>query len=357
MTEPDILVVGAGPTGLTAALALRQAGRRVRVVERQGGPSPFSRAIGLLPVGMDALDRIGVGDRLRREAVVTRAVELYDGADRMLRMAMDVAADPRLRLLCLPQDRTEAILAEALAERGGAVDYATPLEAIENAPDGTGVVATIAGETRRYDHALGADGSRSLVRRSLGLETHGHDLPNEWSIADIDVGEGVERGVFRVYMLPSGDTVFVIPMEARRYRVVATQPDALAHLPVDLSVTNVRRAGDFAISVRQVEEYGRGRIWLAGDAAHTHSPIGGRGMNLGIADAAEWAERLVAGTLDGYSAARHAEGRRIIAFTEDMRRRLMLPMGFAKRAALHAIGALVAVPALNRRVVRRMLAA
>ena len=350
---PGQLVIGAGATGLVAAAELARRGLRVRVVERRDGPSPLSRAVGILPMSMPLLRRLGVAERIAKEAVVIRRGTIFDGARPVADIAMDLLDGRDMRLFSLPQDRTEAILAERLTEHGVEVEYGRAFEALEQ-DDGGVDVALADGETGRFRHVLGADGARSDVRAALGIEPEGHALATRWSIADIDVREPTE-GVFRVHLLPDGNVIFAIPIGEHRLRVVATVPKALDAVPIDLGVVHVRREGDFAIHVQQVPRYGEGRVWLAGDAAHTHSPVGGRGMNLGMADGADWAARLAEGRLNGYSAARHARGAQIIAFTERVRKLVMRPDSFGRRAALRALSWGSRLPAVRQRINRQVL--
>ncbi|MEO1105378.1 MAG: FAD-dependent monooxygenase, partial [Pseudomonadota bacterium] len=300
MTE--ILIVGAGPTGLTAALAAHRHGFRPRIIERRDALSPLSRAVGLLPSSIEIFETLGVAAAIRTEAIEVEKVAFMVNGERAATLALATDPDPTMRLLSLPQDRTEAILEAALGERGIVVEYATPFESLAEV-DGK-VAVTAGGVTQAFHEVLGADGARSTVRTALGLEAKGFDLPEEWSIADVDLETPLER-MARSYFDGPRSAVLVMPMGGRRARLVSNTPDALKIFDNRMPVERVRRAGTFKISIRQVDRYRVGHVSLAGDAAHTHSPVGGRGMNLGIADAAEWADRLAAGTLDDYSTARH----------------------------------------------------
>lgn len=346
-----IVIVGAGPTGMTAALMLRHLGRNPRIVERRATPSSLSRAVGILPASMEIFDRLGIGKAIRDRAVVIDHIEFHRERGRPLAIPLAADPDPDIRLLSLPQDETEAILAEALAERGVEVEYGAPCEGLDN-PDGP-VELTIGGHRETFDEVLGADGARSVVRESLGLEAEGFTLPEDWSIADLDLTEPVDPHA-EVHLRGSHAVVFMIPMDTARVRLVSNTSDALETLGDGLSIANIRRTGQFRISIRQVPVYRVGHVSLAGDAAHTHSPVGGRGMNLGIADAAEWAERLVAGTLGDYSASRHTAGRHTIGLSERARKAL-LTGGFKRKLALQVIKAVSRRPALAQRVGQTVL--
>ncbi|WP_404401440.1 FAD-dependent oxidoreductase [Pelagibacterium halotolerans] len=350
---PKILIVGAGPTGMTAALELARRGIAADIIEKRDAPSPLSRAVGILPSSMAIFAASGVDKVIREAALEVAEVEIFFERKKIVSLHMDADPDPHVRLLSLPQDRTETILRDALANRNVSVRYGKSLERLEQ--NETHVRVRIDGESAEYDYVLAADGARSTARTQLGLTFEGFDLPETWSIADIEVDDWPRVGFFSVYLRKNGEAVFVIPMEAHRYRLVANAPDALATMPGTVDVSRLNRSGQFTIGIRQVERYSRGRVFLAGDAAHTHSPVGGRGMNLGISDAAEWAQRLADGTLDGYHASRHAAGRKIIDFSESSRKGVLTANRLKRTTTLAALRIFNAIPALNRQMVRRML--
>ena len=158
-----------------------------------------------------------------------------------------------------------------------------------------------------------------------------------------------------MFRRPRGAILVVIPIGPFRYRVVANHPKALEALPPGLTVDRLRREAEFEISIRQVPAYGAGPLYLAGDAAHCHSPAGGRGMNLGMADAASFAQRAVDNDLAGYSAERHAHGRETIKLSEDLRRTMTRERPLARwlvRTGLRLVGH---TPALQKRLARQML--
>ncbi len=248
-----------------------------------------------------------------------RQVRIYCQASLALTLPLHVSGADGEFILGLAQDRTETHLRDAFANLGGTVRFGTELAGLRQ--DENKVSAEMRdGTTAEYDYVVGADGARSTTRSLLNIDFRGHDLPETWSIADVDAEGWPNTDAFTICRLSGGNVVVVAPLEPKRFRVISNTEDALAALPLNLNVTNIRRAGAFNISIRQAAEYGAGRVFLVGDAAHCHSPVGGRGMNLGIADGAELARRMVEGGLEGYGEARHKVGREIIAGSEAVRK-------------------------------------
>ena len=147
----------------------------------------------------------------------------------------------------------------------------------------------------------------------------------------------------------------VAPLEPTRFWVISNTGDALAALPLKMNVTNIRRAGAFKISIRQVAQYGVGRVFLVGDAAHCHSPVGGRGMNLGIADGAELARRMAEGGLEGYGEARHKVGKKTIAGSEAARKVMTSRNPVTRLLVLAVLKTVSLMPALQRQIARKIL--
>jgi 2-polyprenyl-6-methoxyphenol hydroxylase-like FAD-dependent oxidoreductase len=261
----------------------------------------------------------GIAADLLAEGIRITGVAVHVGGRLLSRLNMARLNRPDAFMLTLPQDRTEAILRDHLERGGGAVRFGR--EVAEVSQDDTGVRVRFAdGAEESYDLVLGADGTRSRVRGSLGLPFDGHDLPEKWAVADVEAEGWPFPDTAAIFLNPKGRIALVMPIAPGRYRVFADGPEALAQVKLPFHVTCLREAQEFAIAVRQVSSYSIGRVHLAGDAAHCHSPVGGRGMNLGIADACDFAERVAQGTLDGYSAARHREGRHVIRLSEAARK-------------------------------------
>lgn len=352
MARPlKILIAGAGPTGLTAALELARRGVVATVIERRKTPSPFSRAVGITPRSLERLAPSGVAERLIAEGVTITEARIHHGARRLLTIPIRSETAFFPHIVALAQDRTETALADGFHTYGGAVRYDLALEAAT--PDSDGVDVRLSdGSEARFDHLIGADGVHGPTRGAAGIAYPGHDLARKWSIADVDAEGWPHPTGFTAMLGAPGEIAFAAPLGAGRYRVISNTPDALEALTLPLAVTRIRHAAAFTISVRQARRYSTGRIHLAGDAAHCHSPIGGRGMNLGIDDAAELAERLVEGGLDFYSPRREKTGRETIAATERARK-LITAHGKARRAILVAAATLAdRIAPIKRRIGR-----
>lgn len=349
-----VLVIGAGPVGLSAALALIAKGIGCRIVEMRNAPSELSRAVGIMPETINSLSRLGAGDAIRAEGIPINRMTIKRGRKTLMSLDVttgDLGSDV---MIGLPQNRTEEILRDALRARGTHPEYGVTVTKVSTTEDKS-TVGFADGSEHEFDWVLAADGINSTARTCLGIKYTGRDLPDEWSIADVDVSEPFDENGVTVYV--QGDSnvfVMILPIERKRARIVSSTGDALAALPEQLNIKNIRRIGKFAISVRQAETYQKGRVLLAGDAAHCHSPVGGKGMNLGIADGIAAAHAIATGQTDGYSRARHAIGAKVMAASEAGRKVITSNNGLVKFGT--SVSALIAgrLPAAQRMFMRKL---
>lgn len=281
--SPRVLIVGAGPTGLAAALFLARKGVAVRIVDAAPEPEPTSRALGVNPRSLDLLEETGVTARILAEAQPIRTLRLHHHGRPLTTVTPDwTALGARHPMVILPQARSEALLAEALAEQGVFPERGKTLSGIT--PSGQAVTATFAdGETAAAPLLFAADGAHSVVRHCLGLGFPGDGWSEPWSLIDVDLdGPAADEGWidFR-----RNGALICLPFSGRRFRLIGFGPPLLETLPEGWRAGQVHWRSDFRISHRMIDRMAVGRIALAGDAAHIHSPLGARGMNLGIEDA------------------------------------------------------------------------
>ena len=312
--RPEVLVVGAGPVGLTAALELARRGAAVRIIEKAAERGALSKAVGINARSLELLRPSGVTPRLIEAGLPVYRINLRHYT-RLLAAIDFERMDHRYNfLLSLAQSQTELTLEAALAERFVDVERRTELTGLAEDAHGVDTRIVHAGTTAeaRFDFLVGADGAHSTVRAALGIGFAGERYPDSWSLADIELDWPFGQGEGNLFMHDDGAVLFVIALGRGRFRAISNTADVLALLPAPSVVRAVHWRADFTVSLRQVEHYGAGRCFLAGDAAHIHSPAGGRGMNLGIEDAADLAGRIMEGGLEDYSAARRAAGARVV---------------------------------------------
>lgn len=351
-----VLIIGAGPTGLTAGVELARRGIDAEIIDSRDQGSTLSRAVGINPRSLELLAPSGVTEKLLAQGVKFESVQFYWRARPWV--SLSLAAAPLQHgynfMLGLPQDQTEDILRDVFVALGGTVQYGTALSAVRQTDDRV-VAETKEGASLSCDYLIGADGVGSATRDAIGIAYEGQTFPGIWSIADVDA-DWAHNAETSLCLLRDGKMALIAPLGGKRFRVVSNTEDALAALQLEINVTNIRREGQFSISLRLASELSRGRVFLAGDAAHTHSPAGGRGMNLGIADSADLAARLAGdGQLSRYSYDRLAEDKRMIAGSEQIRK-AMTSSNLAVRAMILAGLKLASVtPALQRLFASRFL--
>ncbi len=315
--EPAILIVGAGPVGLTAAVELARRGRTVHIIDKGTGPSGESRALGVNARTLEILEPSGVTREMLARGQKLRRLNFNDPPKLLFSIEFDELDHRYNFMLALPQADTERLLMAALEGLAHEVHWQRELVELTRKSEGVDCRwRTPDGEhTASFDTVIGADGAHSFVREAAGIGFDGDSYPNDWSLADVRLARTVPRDEANVFQL-EGSIFGMLPLPEGRFRLISSLPDVLDHVPVQFEVAEVFWQSQFCIAHRQVETYQKGDIFLCGDAAHVHSPVGGRGMNLGIEDAATLAHMIDTGATAGYSAARHPVGRHVLQVTE-----------------------------------------
>ena len=297
--RPPVLIVGAGPTGLAAALFLVQRGVAVRIIDAAPAPTTTSKALLVNPRTLEILHDSGVAARIMTEGTRLTGACLHRGTK--LVASLDVLALlPGQPLIGLAQARTEALLTEALQTQGATVERGVSLQTLHQ--DAECVTLTLQHADGRIENTsaalvFGADGARSTVRHQLGLAFEGSAFPEPWRLWDVQLQTTLDPQRVHIVFLPDG-FMFLMALQDDVWRVLGNSADPLAQLPASSVPGRVCWQSEFHIAHRLVSRVCVQRVALGGDAAHIHSPLGARGMNLGIEDAWVFAD-CAADALDG----------------------------------------------------------
>lgn len=285
----SILIAGAGPVGLTLALELARRGIKPRIVTQTDGPvsESESRALGINARTLMLLEPSGVADRIREQALPIEGLRLSSLGAPLLTIHTNKFRGQVPALSMLPQGTTERLLLEQLRTFEVEPEWHTTVNTVEGgaeAPEVTLIRNDDSGETVKPTILVGADGAHSTVRKSCGFTFPGEALENDFFLADYEYDAPVDVTYAKVDFTNPG-LLGCIPVRANVLRYISTLPDFEDRIAHPREPVEQTWRSDFNVSFRHVEAMSIGRVYLAGDAAHIHSPIGARGMNLGIEDA------------------------------------------------------------------------
>jgi len=330
-TRTEVAIVGAGPTGLALAVTLARAGIEFVIVDRLAEGANTSRAAVVHARTLEVLDELGASGELIARGVPVTRFAVRDGSRRLLTVPFDALPTPHPYALMVPQNETEAVLLARLRQLGG--DVHRPHEVASVVQDEDGVTLTMStGGTLRAGYVVGADGMHSAVREASGIGFTGSAYAESFVLADVRMDWTPGPDEVSLTFGAAGLTV-VAPLPGGRYRIVATVDDApptpdLAYLqgllderaPGRAKITALAWSSRFRVHHRVADHYRAGRLLLAGDAAHVHSPAGGQGMNTGIQDGYALGRAFATGALDSYELQRRPIAQRVVAFTDRMTR-------------------------------------
>jgi 2-polyprenyl-6-methoxyphenol hydroxylase-like FAD-dependent oxidoreductase len=344
MNQCDVLIVGAGPTGLVLALWLIKQGVNIRIIDKTEGPSITSRALAVQARTLELYRQLDLTERVLQQGHRVPAINLWVRGKQEARISFETVAGDLTPYgpFVYPQDQHERLLIERLGEFGVSVERNTELLSFIETE--AGVSATVKArdgtqESLAARFVAGCDGAHSVVRQTIGTTFSGGSYQQLFYVADVEANGPAMEGELHVD-LDEADFLMVFPLKGQnRARLVGTvrgeraalgealtfdDVSARAREHMKVNVTKVNWFSTYRVHHRVAEHFRKGRAFLLGDAAHIHSPAGGQGMNTGIGDAINLAWKLKAvvtghaadSLLDSYEIERRAFARKLVSTTD-----------------------------------------
>ncbi|MGG3624931.1 FAD-dependent monooxygenase [Bacillus gobiensis] len=302
--DTDVLIVGAGPTGLTLANELARHDISFKIIDSAITTSQTTKALGIMPRTLELYEKTGIAEEMVEKGLDTPAFNVMNKDHKLIYFDFNKQCNsPFPFVLMLPQNKTEEILYNYLMKQNYDVEWETKLLEIEQDANGTTVIVQKGIEKTaniRTKYIVGCDGAHSTVRHQLGLNFEGVTIQQNFSLVDLKVEWELPYNESYAFV-DRGKFIAFFPMKDGKHRILMTSDigakehsevsieeiEQMIHAvgPTNTSVSNVLWTSRFLVNQRMVKQARLGRVFLAGDAAHIHSPVGAQGMNTGIQDA------------------------------------------------------------------------
>jgi 2-polyprenyl-6-methoxyphenol hydroxylase-like FAD-dependent oxidoreductase len=347
--ETDVIIVGAGPTGLALACQLIRYGVDFVILDKRNGVTPYSKALGVHARTLEIYEQLGLSDKAVALGTVAGKVRMLESGEilgevDLSNVGRGLSSFPYL--LVLEQSLNEKLMYEYLLSHGKDVLWETELESFSQTHDKvTAAVTNSTGQRRSIEgqYLAGCDGPHSLVRRTLGLTFEGSTFERLFYVADVRIDWKFSHDALHACLAPNGVVAFFPLPGERRWRIVGAFPEGLEkdegevlydeiearikeEAELDLDITRVDWFSTYKVHTRHVDKFSSGRCFVAGDSAHIHTPAGGQGMNTGIQDAYNLAWKLAMvlnysaneKLLETYNEERLPNAKRLTATTDRM---------------------------------------
>lgn len=347
--KTDVIIIGAGPTGLSLACQLTRHGIDFVIIDKNEGVTPYSKALGVHARTLEIYEQMGLPAKAVEEGTVVGKVRMLESGSLVGEVDLSNIGEglsPYPYLLVLEQSENERLLYKYLQGYDREVLWQTELKSLTQ--DSTGVTAQVrrsAGDSQILEgkYLVGCDGPKSPVRHALGLSFEGSTFERLFYVADVQIDWAYSHDALHVCLARNGVVAFFPMRGEKRWRIVGAFPEGhekdeseilyeeieqriKEEAELELDISHVNWFSVYKVHTRHVEKFSAGRSFLAGDAAHIHTPAGGQGMNTGIQDAYNLAWKLAfvlrgrAGEqiLDSYNEERLPNARRLLETTDRM---------------------------------------